>query len=202
MDSKLKILSVSLLAVVGSIQAANAALIEQPLPDNAYISFNGYDWAWASPQPATLDESTFTLDYQSQFGWRLPSEDELAQAPTPFDFIFPGANVPLGGEDPVSGATFELTNELLTGDAACATPYFNTERIICQWGDMVTPEGEVFPWAGQEGWDEFSEQLVIRLPGEGPSPGPEKPEEPGTPPPSAVPEPTTLSLIGLGLALV
>lgn len=212
MDKKLKVMSFSLLALVGSVQVANAALVEEALPDNAYITLNGIDWAWANPQPATSEGSTFTLDYQEQFGWRLPTTEELAQAPTPFDFIFEGANVPLGGTDPNSGATFDSPNELLTGDGACATPFFDTILTTCQWDDMVTADGTIFPWAGQNDADNFSEQLVVRLgddPGqpvppqpEPPAPEqPEPPKEPTTPPSAEVPEPASLGLIGLGLAM-
>jgi len=201
MKNKLKMTALATLLATGAVQHATAALIDTPLPDNAYITANGLDWAWASPRPASDSESTFTLDGQSDDGWRLPTDEELALAPTPFDFTFDGANVPLGGTAP-DGAQVQpgSENALLDTDLACATPYFNSTLTICQWGDMVDAEGNIFPWAGQPGFDEFSEQLVVRVtpgepgPGPGPGPGPE-PE-----PPVGVPEPASWALLGLALA--
>src|SRR4029077_19517527 len=88
--------------------AANAALIQTPLPANTFISFSGLDWAWAYPLSSA--SPGFDISFQSGFGWRLPTLAELASAPDATDFIFPGANVPLGGSDPVSGASFLFTN--------------------------------------------------------------------------------------------
>jgi hypothetical protein len=154
--------------------AANAALIQTPLPANTFISLSGLDWAWAYPLPST--SPGFDLSFQSGFGWRLPTLAELASAPDATNFIFPGANVPLGGSDPVSGAFFSATNAALTGAAACATPYFSTAYSHCDWQDG---QGQPFqPWAGLPGAFAFADQVVVR---------------------SAVPEPSTLGLFGLGL---
>ncbi len=125
-----------------------AALVETPLPSNTYITFDGLEWAWAYPFPATYPG--FDLSYQSQFGWRLPTAAELDNAPTAMDFLFPDANVPFisdpskwttGGPsapDPISGAYFSTTNPAYVTAAsagACATPYFSGGYTNCDWAD-------------------------------------------------------------------
>ncbi len=172
------------LALIASltISPANAALVNAPLPDNAYITLNGFDWAWATPLQGSgqTPSSTLDLSYQSQFGWRLPTIDELQlYAPDAIDFVFAGANVPylapppsntnVGNNiDPVSGAYFDFTTPsdvALVGDAACATPYFSTTFYGCNWrqgkGNGTYPQ--VFTeWAGEPGSGSTSEQLVVR----------------------------------------
>ena len=84
-------------------------------------------------------------------------------APLATDFLFPGANVPFNGTDPVSGATFQVTNavyEAADSAGACATPYFSTLYSHCDWQDgLGQPEG---PWAGMPGAQSFADQLVVR----------------------------------------
>ena len=146
--------ALALCAVVGS---ASAALVNAPVASNAYITYNNLDWAWAFPLPAS---SGLDLSYQSQFGWRLPTAAELANAPLATDFMFAGANVPLGGADPVTGAYFSATNANLTGAAACATAYFSNSYSHCDWQDG---NGQLYaPWAGTPGARSFGDQLVVR----------------------------------------
>ncbi len=145
------------IAWCASVGAAQAAQIDAPVASNAYITRNNLDWAWASPLPAS---SGLDLSYQSQFGWRLPTAAELADAPLATDFIFDGANVPLSGTDPMTGANFFAINAQLTGAAACATPYFSNSYSHCDWQDgKGQPYG---PWAGIPGAPSFGEQLVVR----------------------------------------
>lgn len=157
--------------------SAQAALVNQPVATNAFITLGGLDWAWAFPLPAA---SGLDLSYQSQFGWRLPTAAELANAPDAVDFVFVGANVPLAGSDPLTGAFFSATNANLRGAAACATPYFSNSYRHCDWQDG---NGQTYaPWAGSPGAFGFADQLVVRV------------SEPGQ-----VPEPAGLALLGLGL---
>ncbi|RFP09981.1 MULTISPECIES: PEP-CTERM sorting domain-containing protein [unclassified Duganella] len=145
------------IALCATAGAAVAAQVDAPVASNAYITRNNLDWAWASPLPAS---SGLDLSYQSQFGWRLPTAAELANAPLATDFIFAGANVPLGGTDPMSGANFSAINSQLTGAAACAAPYFSKIYSNCDWQDG---KGQPFgPWAGTPGAPSFGEQLVVR----------------------------------------
>lgn len=151
---------------------AQAALVDAPVSSNAYISFGGLQWAWAYPLPAN---SGMDLSYQSQFGWRLPTAAELTFAPQATDFMFAGANVPLHGTDPLTGASFQATNANLTGAAACATPYFSNDYRHCDWQDG---NGQVYePWAGTAGAQGFADQLAVR----------------------AVPEPETYAMLLAGL---
>lgn len=138
--------------------SANAALLNAPVPGNTYISLGGLDWAWANPLPAS--SPSFDLSYQSQFGWRLPTAAELMSAPLATQFQFAGANVPLGGVDPISGANFQAPTASLIGAAACAAPYFSNNYRHCDWQDgLGEPLG---PWAGMPGAASFAEQLVVR----------------------------------------
>ena len=175
---------VSLGLACGAV-GASAAYFDSPVPASAYITKGGLDWAWAYPLPS--GSGGFDLAYQSTQGWRLPTAAELAGAPLATEFMKPGGNVPLGGADPVSGATFQATNANLTGPAACATPYFSTSYRHCDWDNgLGQPTG---PWAGMPGASHYAEQLVVR---------------PSAAPAPVVPVPTlgleALALLSLGLA--
>lgn len=171
----------TILAALGTAPVASSAvLINAPLPSNAYITYNGYDWAWANPWPYDDPSALFDLSVQTAYGWRIPSVAELALAPDAIQFMFPGANVPLGGSDPVSGARFQATQPTLVEAAACASPYFS-QREWCDWQDG----------RGRElGWDWYG-----------------SPANTGTAPydtlvvrdASAVPEPATALLLGASL---
>lgn len=166
-------------AAVAMLASAStqAALVNAPVANSAYISMGGLDWAWAYPLPASFG---LDLSYQSQFGWRLPTLAELAAAPLATDFMFASANVPLGGSDPLTGASFSAVNAALTGAAACATPYFSNSYRHCDWQDGNGQPWQ--PWAGSAGAQSFADQLVVRA---------------GA---SQVPEPASLALVGLALA--
>ena len=136
--------------------SASAAFLDSPVPANTYITKGGLDWAWALPLPAS---SGLDLSYQSTQGWRLPTTAELSGAPLAVDFMKAGANVPLGGTDPVSGAMFSSTNANLTGPASCATPYFSGTYHHCDWQDGL---GQNKVWAGMSGAPSYADQLVVR----------------------------------------
>lgn len=154
-----------LLATAATLLAsgtANAALVDMEVPDNAYITVGGFDWAWASP----LDNNSLDLSFQSQFGWRLATVEELLNAPDATQFLFAGANVPLGGSDPVSGARFQFTDSSLNQDGAVAAPYFSNFSHV-DWcngpGSNCARRGRgERPWAGLRGASSISESLVIR----------------------------------------
>lgn len=153
---------------------ASAAFLDSPVPTNAYITHAGLNWAWANPLPAGNE----LLAYQGTQGWRLPTAQELTNAPLATQFLFAGGNVPFNGIDPVSQARFQATNANYTGAGACATPYFSGTFRHCDWQDGL---GQTFgPWAGMPGAQSFAEQLYVR---------------------NAIPEPAAWALMISGFAL-
>lgn len=165
---------------------ANASLVNAPVPSNAYIAFDGLDWAWASPVAAdgSFGCCGVDLSYEGQFGWRLPTSTEMLNAPLATQFIFSGANVPLGGTDPISGAYFDYASSTLDGDAASAVPYFNDTVYQADWCNAPGSNcgfGEV-PWWGQAGAPTYAESLVVRTAVSG------------------VPESSTWAMMALGFA--
>ncbi|MDE2403687.1 MAG: PEP-CTERM sorting domain-containing protein [Sphingomonadales bacterium] len=168
----------SLLAAVPA-----SAAINLPVPANAYITFNGLDWAWANPLPGTASD----LSFQGSLGWRLPTVAELASAPQATDFLFAGGNVPFGGSDLASGAHFQATNSnynFAQSAGACATPYFASFYTHCDWQDG---NGQTYgPWAGTAGAASFADQLYVRTASVN----------------DGVPEPATWATMILGLGMV
>ena len=156
---KLKALSAALAVLAGLSGAASAATYNHEVASNAYVTKGGLDWAWANPLPN--DVAPIDFSFQGAFGWRLPTLAELlASAPTALEFLFPGANVPFNGTDPVSGSRFQATNADYTGAGACAAAYFSLSYVHCDWQDgLGQPLG---PWAGMPGAFSFAEQLVVR----------------------------------------
>jgi len=171
------------LAVLGTLtlNGASAAPINTPVPTDAYITFNGLDWAWASPcSPGGCfddpNEDSLDLSFQGTQGWRLPTLAELQSRPAPSDFIFSGANVPILGGVSVEGTQFFGA----PGDGACATAYF-TDAFFnnCDYTDAVN--GFISGLADPS----FTTLEVWVVRGAAPA---------------TVPEPITLSLFGAGLA--
>jgi hypothetical protein len=153
-------LGTAILASVGLASPA-LAIINEPVPTNAYISFGGLDWAWASAASPTGCCDGFVgpidLSYQSTQGWRLPTAADWANAPTAEDFLFAGAIVPDGGQDPVSLANFG--GDVLGNDGACAAPWFSTANF-CNFGDGQIGAVWGIPNSPYEGQDSVDTWLV------------------------------------------
>lgn len=159
--------------------SASAALMDVPVPDNAYISVGGYDVAWAAPCAAVLPScGPVDLSFQSQFGWELLSSTLFNQLGiTASSFIVAGGNAPNGGGTGVDGAQLRQNPNL--GDAAIAAPYFSNTHSHADW---VNGNAGLWSFADING-SSFGEALVVRLSDD-----------------NRVPEPATLLLLGAGLA--
>jgi len=163
-------------ALVLACAGAQAARYDAPVAANAYITYNGFDWAWANPVAADgsfveyAAPTLYTgidLSYQSQFGWRLATVEELAFAPLASQFLFEGANVPgePGAKDPVSGSW--VNNPGRNGmDMACAAAYFSAWATTCNYANgpgLNVPGYQSSPWWGQPGSQAWSDTLVVRV---------------------------------------
>lgn len=156
------------LTFAAQLPLATAAVVNLPVPANAYLSNfagTGLDVAWAAPcNPVSPSCGVVDLSFQGAFGWRLATPAEVTLL-TPIldatDFVFPGANVPLGGSDP-NGASFSFGSP--GGDAACAAPYFSVSHFHCDWGNAPgSGGGGPVPWGfGQPGEESHAEAIVVR----------------------------------------
>ena len=175
---KLHLLAAAAVASMGLAGTANAT-VNLPVPSNAYITIGGLDWAWAAPCGAVNSCGDITLAYQGGQGWRLPTAAEFAIHPVATDFVFAGANVPLGGSDGV-GNKFQAGSP--GGAAACAAAYFSTAHTHCDWSDGLAGNWYNPSIPGGQG---VPETLVVRFNAGG-----------------AVPEPATWALMITGFGLV
>jgi len=157
---------------------ASAALIDAPVPSNAYITVGGYDVAWVSP----TDESSGEIDfsYQSQFGWQLMTGALFNQLGiSASSFVKAGANVDYvtgNNYDEVSGAFLgAVYGTPPNGDVAIAVPYFSTQWYHADWGDAQAGN---YWWFQNDSY--YNETLAYRV--------------------SAIPVPAAVWLFGTGLA--
>ena len=161
---------------------ANAGIIFSEVSDNAYITVDGYDIAWAGPCAVT-DPSCGALDfsYQAQFGWRAMDSVLFAQLGiSAWDFVFAGANVDYftgNNLDELSGASVSaLSGTLPDNDVAVAAPWFASSHNHIDWSD-----GSNGLWSfsdiNNEGW---YDSLAVRAS-------------------TQIPEPSTLAVFALGL---
>lgn len=151
------VLAASALALAAG--SAGAATYNNPVAANAYITYGGLQWAWASA--AEIGSFAIDLTYQAAYGWRLPTATELLSAPVAQDFLFAGGNVPFGGTDPLSGSYFSYLDASYTDNGACAAAYFSNSTN-CDWGNAPGTMNDPQPWQGQPGAPSYAEGLVVR----------------------------------------
>ena len=176
---KMNVLLAGVAILATTFTTAATAAINAPIPVSAYITLGGLDWAWAIPLPGA--QFANALSYQGTQGWRYPTAAELGAAPLATNFLKPGGNVPFNGTG-ADGANFQVTNATYTGAGACASPYFNTGFLHCDWQDG---NGQPFgPWApGNANNSTFADQLFVRVS-------------------ASVPEPASWALLTLGFGMV
>lgn len=79
------VLALALVTMVAG--TANAILISTPLTADDYISYNGLDWAWASPVAAVNWGSNELMAPSFHEGWRYATATEWASRPDASMFL-------------------------------------------------------------------------------------------------------------------
>lgn len=122
----------------------NAATINSPVPTANYITFQGVDWAWANPcAPNQPSCGVVDMSYQSQFGWRLPTVEEISNA------------VEAAGGSSLWAALFGTAQKF-----ACASAYFSSVYQHCDYGDATA--GYIYNWSGGQPPNLAEETFVLR----------------------------------------
>ncbi len=85
-------------AVAAAVLMAGASgtwanLVSTPLPDAAYITHDGLDWAWASPVNEQWWGSNELMAPDFHEGWRFATDQEMASRPTLADFTRPNESL-------------------------------------------------------------------------------------------------------------
>lgn len=170
--------------VFGFIVSANShAVLMTEVSENAYITVDGYDVAWAGPC-AVSNPSCGAMDfsYQAQFGWEAMDTNLFtALGITAQDFVFDGANVDYASGnnlDEASGARVAAVGGTPPGgDVAVAAPWFSSRHLHIDWQDGYRNLWSFSDANGSSWW----ESLAVRQS-------------------QSVPEPAGLALLMLGLA--
>jgi len=79
------ILALALVTMVSG--TANATLISDPLTSDVYITYNGLDWAWASPVAAASWWPNELMAPSFHEGWRYATATEWASRPEASMFL-------------------------------------------------------------------------------------------------------------------
>jgi hypothetical protein len=185
---KIKVVSALLLAL--SSFSSAAALINTELPDNAYITINGYDVAWISPWSQHNTPGGIDFSFQSLFGWAPMTLDIYNNIGglTGYNFAFAGANVDyVSGNnlDEASGArlAYVQSGTAPQFDVAVATPWFTNHTWI-DWSQGTDGQWSLANFDFHGCTNSCNESLAFRV---------------SQTAIAQVPEPATLAILGLGL---
>ena len=141
---------IALALAIGAMPAA-AQTYTGPVASNAYITFNGFDWAWASPCHAG-EPSCDGFNINGADGtWHFANDAEWALRPSASDFLRPDGNFSSSG-----------------GMMACAAGWFAISYTHCDYSNGVdgyysSGPNEVGPRGGNpadETWIVRSQQVV------------------------------------------
>ena len=138
-------------ALLASALAARSAITQEPdpgpVPANAFITFGGFDWVWASP----CDGGCSQIIFQDGFGYATVAQ--WANRPQASDFLDPGGNF--------SG---------VGGQMRCGSPWFDLTWDHCDYEDGVNGLVTSGPLNGQsfdskETWLVRGEASTVPEPG-------------------------------------
>ena len=181
----------SLAAYEAPVHAASTGPLPGPLPLGVIVTRGDWQWVWVSPCVEAGGKScSFKDGVEAAYGFALPYKD--TQWTDSFDSFRDGSKSMVSAFISSSGTPI------------CATPYFSQDYMECNSGDLnqgvvwqapfstVTKDSTLLPDEGNP----------LRHPNNRPSaevfwvqwigPTPE-------PPPSSLPEPSSLLLLGAGL---
>ena len=191
----------SLLVVVTAmpVQAVSTGPLPGPLPPEVIVTRGDWQWVWVSPCVEEAGKSCSFGPVVDAYGFLPPVITDTSNPWTESFEGFRGDN----GMLKAFGIT-ENPNGTFSGDAICATPYFSQDHTQCNSGDLyqgvvwqapfstVTKDSTLLPDEGnplRHPNNRLSAE-VFRVQWIG-----SKPE----PPPSSLPEPSSLLLLGAGL---
>lgn len=117
MSKRLAVIAIAAAAILGAPPAASAQSTP-PVAANAFITYLGLDWAWASP--CRMSGDTCDASYSFVDGFRFATPTEWTNRPDISAFLDPSGNYAGGG-----------------GQMRCATAWFSANYSHCDWGDGV-----------------------------------------------------------------
>ena len=111
-------------AVTLCAQTASAVPIQAPVDANAISTYQGLEWAWASPCGNQANSCSVIDDsYQTPLGWRLPTAAEVS------------AHIASNIAAFVASFNFAGSN---TGGHACASEWFDVQYSHCDVSDALS----------------------------------------------------------------
>lgn len=120
-------LAVLFAAGVATAQPISAQSATGPVAANAFITFGGLDWAWASPCLLGVADPTTVPTCEPNFvladGFRFATTTEWAGRPDPSSFLDPSGN---------------FFDALASVQMRCAAAWFDLDPIVnCDYNDAV-----------------------------------------------------------------